>query len=418
MTIAWTALFHAIFHRRGTKPWYEENGSGGEVKYKMVDGEPWHWELAECTRRYYLADNPPQRKNLEFMIALRNKIEHRDHPELDPALYGQCQAMLMNFEELLTKEFGDEHAVSGQLSVALQFSALRPEAQKQALGRLESSTATDLLDFIRQFHAELPREVLDSSSYSLRVFLVPRLANRAKSADLAVRFVSYDPSRPEEMEALRAVTALIKDRHVAVASHGLKKPSGVVRLLGGCLPYRVTMHTHTMAWKFYDVRPATGAEEARGYAIAILRLRRPFGQLRLYAGLDRSPLQQTWQSTGIRAGNWEAPRPRSEEDSGRETLESPRGQVVTVDCVFFVPTLLKDRRSDLADPEAHVASLGPNQAARLVGPPRIRDVEAQLFRSTIFGSAISTSFLPRSCSRSRMRRSYSLTVVSSAKTAR
>ena len=261
MTIAWTALFHAIFHRRGTKPWYKENGSGGEVKYKVVDGEPWHWELAECTRRYYLADSSPQRKNLEFMIALRNKIEHRDHPELDPALYGQCQAMLMNFEELLTKEFGDEHAVSGQPAVALQFSALRPEAQKEALARLESSTATDLLDFIRQFHAELPQEVLDSASYSLRVFLVPRLANRAKSADLAVRFVSYDPSRPEEMEALRAVTALIKEKHVAVASHGLKKPSEVVRLLRGCLSYRVTMHTHTMAWKFYDVRPATGAKK-------------------------------------------------------------------------------------------------------------------------------------------------------------
>ena len=33
------------------------------------------------------------------LVALRNKIEHRDHPELDPALYGECQATLMNFEE-------------------------------------------------------------------------------------------------------------------------------------------------------------------------------------------------------------------------------------------------------------------------------------------------------------------------------
>ena len=146
MVVAWTALFRAIFHRRGEKPWYVESGTGSRGKYKEIDGEPWHWDLAECVRHYYLGDNPPQRANLEFMVRLRNKIEHRDHPELDPALYGECQAMLMNFEELLTCEFGEHHAASGQLAVALQFSSLRPDAQEEALRRLQSSAATDLLD--------------------------------------------------------------------------------------------------------------------------------------------------------------------------------------------------------------------------------------------------------------------------------
>lgn len=200
MVVAWTALFHAIFHRRGQKPWYVESGTGSRVKYRKIDGEPLHWDLAECVRRYYLDDNPPQRANLEFMVRLRNKIEHRDHPELDPALYGECQAMLMNFEELLTAEFGEDYAISGQLAVALQFSILRPNAQEEALRRLQSSSANDLLDFIQQFRGGLPREVVESSSFSLRVFLVPKLANRENSADLAVEFVQYDPTRPEEME--------------------------------------------------------------------------------------------------------------------------------------------------------------------------------------------------------------------------
>ena len=261
MTIAWTALFHAVFYRRGTKPWYVESGSGDDVKYKEVDGEPWHWDLAKCIRRYYGADNPPQRKNLEFMVALRNKIEHRDHPELDPALYGECQATLMNFEELVIKEWGEDQAISGQLAVALQFSTLRPEAQEEALRRLQASAATDLLEFIRQFRAGLPREVVESSSYSLRVFLVPRLANRSGSADLAVKFVSYDQTRPEEMARLRTVTALIKEKHVPVASSGLMKPGEAVRILNERLPFRVTMHTHIRAWKFYEVRPASDSEK-------------------------------------------------------------------------------------------------------------------------------------------------------------
>ena len=260
MVIAWTALFHAIFHRRGEKPWYVASGSGAGVKFKETDGDPWHWDFAECVRRYYGGDKPPQRKNLEFMVGLRNKIEHRDHPELDPALYGECQAMLMNFEELLTSEFGDDQAISGQLAVALQFSVVRPEAQEEALHRLQSSVATDLLDFILQFRAGLPREVVDSSSYSLRAFLVPKLANREESADLAVEFVHYDPTRPEEMEGLRRIAGLIKERHVPVASSGLMKPAAVVQRLNECLPFRVTMHTHTRAWKAYEVRPATDAE--------------------------------------------------------------------------------------------------------------------------------------------------------------
>lgn len=263
MIIAWTALLHAIFHRRGKKPWYVAEGTGPNVKYQSIDGEPKHWELAEAMRQYYGDENPPERRNLEFMVALRNKIEHRDHPELDPALYGECQAMLMNFETLLLTEFGDDHALSDQLALALQFTALRPEAQKEALHRLQASAATDLLDFIRQFRAGLPQDVLESSSYSLRAFLVPKLANRMESADLAVEFVRFDPTRPEEMEGLRKVAALIKDRHVPVASSGLMKPSEVVWKLAERLPFQVSMHTHTQAWRVYGVRPGTNAADPR-----------------------------------------------------------------------------------------------------------------------------------------------------------
>ena len=40
----------------------------------------------------YGANSPPARKNLEFLLGLRNKIEHRHLPELDSGLYGECQA--------------------------------------------------------------------------------------------------------------------------------------------------------------------------------------------------------------------------------------------------------------------------------------------------------------------------------------
>lgn len=260
MIIAWTALFHAIFYRKKVKPWYVKSGMGRAVRYEKVDGEPRHWELAECLRHYYGPDNPPERKNLEFMLRLRNKIEHRDHSELDPALYGECQALLMNFEDLLVKEFGNEYALAEHLAVALQFSALLPSDQEEAIKRLERSTAQDIIEFIEAFRADLPPEVLESSRFSLKVFLLPKIANRESAADLAVEFVPYDPSKPEEMEELRKVTALIKEKRIPIASKGLIKPGEVVAKLKECLPFKVTMYTHTRAWKHYKVRPESGSE--------------------------------------------------------------------------------------------------------------------------------------------------------------
>lgn len=104
MIVAWTALFHAIFFKKRTKPYYRRRGSR---RFERINGDYKTWELAECLRQFYRDQNPPTRKNLEFFIGLRNKIEHRFAPALDKEIFGECQAMLMNFEALLCSEFSD-----------------------------------------------------------------------------------------------------------------------------------------------------------------------------------------------------------------------------------------------------------------------------------------------------------------------
>ncbi len=110
MNIAWTSLFHAMFLRKGTKPYYRKPGSR---RYDRIDGEPRRWELKECLQQYYKANNPAARGNLELFIGLRNKIEHRSLAQIDPEVFGECQAMLLNFESLLVSEFGDRYAIRG-----------------------------------------------------------------------------------------------------------------------------------------------------------------------------------------------------------------------------------------------------------------------------------------------------------------
>jgi ABC-type ATPase with predicted acetyltransferase domain len=72
MSIAWLALFHAIFERKGIKYFYRKNG-----RFVIIDGERKAWELGEYVKKYYKEQNNPIRKNLDFFIKLRNKIEHR-----------------------------------------------------------------------------------------------------------------------------------------------------------------------------------------------------------------------------------------------------------------------------------------------------------------------------------------------------
>ncbi len=288
MAIAWTSLFHAIFYRRGRKPWHVRSGSGRGIRYEKVDGEPKHWELSECARQFYGGHNPPQRKNLEFIVLLRNKIEHRYHPELDPALYGECQALLMNFEELLVDQFGAAQALADNLDLALQFSAFRPEGQKEAIRRLNSSAAKDLLTFVQSYRAGLPADVLESSSYSVRVFLLPKLAVRDTAADLAVEFVPYDPTDPEEMKRLKRVTAMIKEKLTPVASAGLLRPSKGRRSRSGT-PTRL-LHPHAHASLEDLQRPATGRHRQSGLDSArVLHLRRASPRLWLHGGLGEVP---------------------------------------------------------------------------------------------------------------------------------
>jgi len=223
-----------------------------------VDGEPKHWDLSECVKQYFGEKHPPERKNLEFLIGLRNKIEHRHLPEIDSALYGECQSALLNLEELLVQEFGQKWALAEQLAVALQFSQVVPEEKLKATKALASSAARSVKEYVEKFRGGLASTVLDSMKYSFTVFLVPKVANRASVADVAVQFVKVDEASPEELDRLEKLNVLIREKHIPIANLGLYKPGAVVQELRTKVGVPVDLHVHTRAWKYYKVRPPQG----------------------------------------------------------------------------------------------------------------------------------------------------------------
>ncbi len=259
ITIAWTALFHAVFFRRSRRPWYRKKTAGGGIRYVKIDGEPKHWELAECLNEYYGANHPPERKNLEFLIGLRNKIEHRNIPDLDISLYGECQAALLNLEELLILEAGPRYGLAEDLAVSLQFSTSVPPEKVAAARKLATRATRSITEYVEKFRGGLASTVLNSMKYSFSVYLVPKVANRQSAADVAVQFVKVNEASEEELKRLERLNILIKEKHIPIANLDLHRPGDVVEQVRQRIPQPFSMGTHTAAWRYFKVRPPTHA---------------------------------------------------------------------------------------------------------------------------------------------------------------
>lgn len=254
MVIAWTSLFHAIFEKRSVAYYYAEN----DGTPKLIDGDRKAWELSTCMTELWGATDHAVRKNLEFFIRLRNKIEHRFVPAIDPHVAGECQALLLNFDDMVVREFSSYYAIRESLAVPLQTANLRTEAQSDALRKLQARHFQEIKGFVDTYRDGLA-DTYSDPKYSFRVYLVQKTGNHRSSSDTAIEFVKYDPDRAEEMEGLQHQITLVKDRQVQVANANLLNPTQVVAAVAARLRRRFTAHHHVLAWKRYRVRPAAFA---------------------------------------------------------------------------------------------------------------------------------------------------------------
>ena len=261
MVIAWTALFHSIFLKAGTKPFHHKIKKGRYVRYEKVDGENKAWELTECVRQFYKSENPAVRRNLEFVIGLRNKVEHRNMPQLDDQIFGECQALLLNFEALLEKEYGDRYSLNESLAVSLQFSTITPEGKARAIRQLQSASYRSVSEYVKQFRSALSADIEQSMEYSYKVFLVPKTGNHANSSDLAVEFINVNSLDETERQAFERAIALLKTRETEVVNPGKMKPGDVAQKVQEHLAVRFTTNDHTKCWKHFGVRPPTASDD-------------------------------------------------------------------------------------------------------------------------------------------------------------
>lgn len=265
MTIAFTALFHAVFEKNKIKYFHRKRNSN---RYLKIDGEFKAWELTDCVKQYFkenIKDEIPIRKNIDFFIPLRNKIEHRFMPELDGEIFGECQALLHNFEYILNKEFEDNNAINESLIFSLQFAKAYPKSKKSTSNIIKINDFKKIKDHIQNYRNELQDEVFSDQRYSFKVYLIPKLSNNQNKADYAIEWVNYDPTKPEEMRNYDRLTGIIKEKLIPISNLGLHKAGYVaekvknelVKIYGSNIKFSHS-NNHFKCCVFYKIRPQGG----------------------------------------------------------------------------------------------------------------------------------------------------------------
>lgn len=255
MIIAWTRLFHAYFSNKIGNRYYYKGKNG---RYVLVDGERKAWELSECIKKYQTLTEPVK-KNLEFFIKLRNKVEHRhiEKNEINTLIFGECQALLYNYENKLIELFGSKYALNEALVYSLQFSHLRTPRQNKASKSVLSKDMADVVSYVERYRTSLPDEVFNTQEYSIKLLQVPKISNTNRS-DAAIEFVRWDQLDEKDKEAYEQIAVIIKDKKVVVEGANINRlrVSQVVDSVNKKLDDKIiTISTHTLLWKLFCVRP-------------------------------------------------------------------------------------------------------------------------------------------------------------------
>ena len=263
MHLAWLYLLHAQFLRDGTD--YRYWDTRFKNRLLKIDGEPKRWELERCLKERWPNKSDPVRANLTLFIRLRNRLEHR-HAHADEALTlnlsGHAHALLLNYEEEMTGQFGDEQSLALRLRIPLFVGTFSPQGE-QALRRFRKTLPRDLQGFLTEYEAGLDEGISADSRYEFRLRAAVELAPKDPDA-VAVQFTHYRDMTNDERAAVeemgRKGQVIVRDRRQPVSGLGRLMPKTAAEEVQTGLPYFFNQSHFTAAWKNLKARPVTGAK--------------------------------------------------------------------------------------------------------------------------------------------------------------
>ena len=250
--IAWTYLLHAFYSREGVDHRYFHVVNGVREVKKTDNGAETYWELGRCLRDPKCPLDKGTMDNLDFLTELRHEIEHRSTSRIDDAVSAKLQACCINFNETIKKLVGLQYGLERRLPIALQFVTFSPD--QQAILKKAGNLPRHIETMMDSFHQRLSPEEQGDPRFAYRVAFVPKVVNRASTADLAIEFI-----KPDSDEAIQINQVLLKE-----VERPKYLPMQIVKAMKAEGYSGFTVGRHTDLWQSLKAK-----ETAKGYGVQI-----------------------------------------------------------------------------------------------------------------------------------------------------
>lgn len=252
--IAWIYLLHAFYRDRKIEYRYYNRTRKRKRFIKNPDGSIKYWDLKECVSNQLCPLDKNTKNNLEFLIGLRNQIEHKKAGGLDSYVSARFQACALNYNYYLKKLHGEKYGLDKYLALSLQFAEL-DFSQAQIIKNKEGLIPKRILSYISDFDSKLSINEIKSERYSYRLLFIKVAAKRRGQADRVVEFI--DPKSPLAKNTSKEYWVLKekKSRPFLVREVLAKlKKRGII----------LTTNKHTELWRKYD-----GKNPSKGYGVMV-----------------------------------------------------------------------------------------------------------------------------------------------------
>jgi hypothetical protein len=237
--IAWTYLLHAYYRSISVNPVYLDQAGQPMM---IDDGKPKFWELSYCVKHAQCPLKPVEVKNLQYLIAIRNEIEHRSCDDVNDAVQSKVQAAALNFVKFCDAKFGPRFNFSGDLPFTIQLTALKLTSPNALKGEEALSKVVSAVN--KLIEADMSLAEYNDPAYAYRVHVIPKVTNNPKNADQAVSYAAIG----SEIEM--AIKHIERPKRRAGEAVAVLREKGFPNL---------TSHVFTQVWKKGGLKaPAKG----------------------------------------------------------------------------------------------------------------------------------------------------------------
>jgi hypothetical protein len=253
MIVAWNGLLQAIFLRKGDDI-YEK---GPNNQYIIIGERRKRKAIERLLNSYYTNSDDPVYHNIDFIIKLRNEIEHEIDVNLDFIgidLFGECQSLLLNYEDLILNFFGKNYRDQLNLNLAIQFSkhfkderiSAQIDSAKKGLG---------IRSFIDEYRKNISDEIYSDQRYRFSIFLIPRVNNNRHLDDIPVLFSKNIKLSKEQMSDLPSALAVKYENIPSQDLYSLRPSDVVKKVMEKSKRTDFNIHQHTKCWVKYNSHP-------------------------------------------------------------------------------------------------------------------------------------------------------------------